>query len=118
MEHLIKLLVSGDITRENLEEYSRVKSLSIVEIYNQLSLEIARRYDSGLLSFTDADWAMNNINPFWIDDAVKFGDGFVLPEPADSIYLAFDAGEWDRGDGKDPEIEFTKPLIRKILENA
>ncbi len=61
MEDLIKLSVSGDITRENLEECSRVKSLSIEETYNQLSLEIAKRYDSGLLSYTDADWAMNNI---------------------------------------------------------
>jgi hypothetical protein len=38
-----------------------------------------------------------------------------LPEPAWSIFLAFDAGEYDRGDGTDPVECYTRRLVRQAL---
>jgi hypothetical protein len=39
-------------------------------------------------------------------------------QPAWSIYLAFDDGEYDHGDGRDPVDSFTRPQIRNILNDA
>lgn len=63
-----------------------------------------------------ADGIANVIYAAMMDDAVARGNGFGLPGPAFAIYEAFDAGEWDRGDGSDPVERYTKPALRMILD--
>ena len=61
---------------------------------------------------------MNKIYGEMTEDFAKVGDGFEFPEPAFSIYEAFDAGEYAHDDdGQDPVIKYTQPLISEILNS-
>src|SRR5690242_13293095 len=63
----------------------------------------------------DADSAMNAIWQTMLDYLTRIEPQENLWEPTHSIYLAFDAGEWDHGDGKDPVEQFTRPQVKAIL---
>lgn len=92
---------------------SCVKSESeLPEFYNLLSLEVARLFMKGTLPFDGGDAAMNTIYKLWIGDVVVED----LLEPAYSIYLAFDAGEYSV-DGCDSVERYTKPELRRILNS-
>jgi len=84
------------------------------EALNNLALDIARRYTAGSLGFLECDRLMNSLNGW----SVSVRDR-VLPEPADSIYLAFDAGEYRHqgdSDETDSEAKYTRPMIEEVLK--
>ncbi len=81
-----------------------------------MALAIAKRFDANTMSYDHADSAMNAIYGMMIEDAVQYGDGFMLPEPAFSVYIAFDEGEYDHDDGEDPVEKYTKPRIAEIVK--
>lgn len=85
----------------------------LFKFYNALALRIARLFMEDSMSFSEADAAINSINTIWPDDAIKYN----FPEPAYSVYLAFDAGEYSVG-GKDHIELFTKPELRKLLSEV
>lgn len=103
-------------SRERVHGFADAHGLSVAELLNVLSLTVADRFMAGEMSYDDADGIANTIYAVMMEEAVAFGDGFELPEPAFAIYEAFDAGEWDRGDGSDPVERRTKPVLRKILD--
>ena len=84
-----------------------------------MALRIAEEFHRGSISYHEGDHAVNRIHDQMIEDAVKFGDSFELPEPAFSIYEAFDAGEYTRSDddGEIPVIKYTQPWISEILNS-
>jgi len=86
--------------------------IDLFEFYNALALQIARLFIEGMMSFADADAAINNLNTIWLDDAIKYD----FPEPAYSVYLAFDAGEYSVDDKDHVEI-YTKPELRRLLND-
>lgn len=49
-----------------------------------------------------------------VNHALYIGEPIEIPEPADSIYLAFDRGEYAIN-GEDPIVEHTRPALRRIL---
>ena len=114
----IELASTGILDRENVNAYCAEQGISADDFYNRISLHLARSFVDGLMSFEAADLAMNHIWTFMMDDAVEFGDGFTLAEPAYAIYDAFDAGEYSHGDGRDPVEAFTRPALERILSNA
>ena len=83
-----------------------------------MALIIAKRFYANTMPYDAADSAMNAIYGMMIEDAAQYGDGFVLPEPAFSIYIAFDEGEYDHGNGEDPVEKYTKPRIAEIVKDA
>ncbi|MGI9319823.1 MAG: hypothetical protein ACR2O5_00275 [Thiogranum sp.] len=85
----------------------------LFEFYNTLALRIARLFLEESMSFDDADTAVNNLNSIWLDDAIKYD----YPEPAYSVYLAFDAGEYSVDDKDHIEI-YTRPELRRLLNEA
>lgn len=102
-------------TRAGIHELAKAHDLPVPELYNALSLTIARRFLDGAITFDDADGIANNLYAMMVEDAVEHGGDGSYPEPAFAIYDAFDAGEWDRGDGSDPVERYTKPALREIL---
>jgi hypothetical protein len=102
-------------SREWIHGFADAHSLSVAELLNVLSLAVADRFMAGEMPFDDADGIANTIYAVMVEDALAHGDGFELPEPAFAIYEAFDAGEWDRGDGSDPVEHHTKPALTMIL---
>lgn len=67
-----------------------------------------QRFLKNQMTFADADAVANNFYALYIG---KTGE---LPQPADSIYLAFDRGEYSIDDD-DPVEEHTRPVLRQIL---
>lgn len=101
--------------RERVHDFADAHSLSVAELQNALSLAVARRFLTGEMAYEQADDLANVVYAMMVEDAVGHGDGFEFPEPAFAIYEAFDAGEWDRGDGSDPVEQYTKPTLKEIL---
>jgi hypothetical protein len=65
------------------------------------------------MSFEDADAAMNQLNTIWLDDVIKYD----FPEPAYSVYLAFDSGEFDSNNQDSIEM-YTKPELRRLINGT
>ena len=113
-DSILKSAFKGVVDREVVDRHCLENSLEVSSFWNAMSLEIARRYINREVSFTDADDAVNAIYSRMLDvcEQVPFA------EPAYSIFLAFDAGEYDHGDGKDPEVTYTIPELERILREA
>lgn len=118
VDELIQQAVSDGIPRSDAEAACAANGKNLDELYNEISIRIAKQFQAGAMSYHDGDAAMNSVFVRMVDDAARFGDGFSFAEPAYSIYLAFDAGEYDHGDGADPVEKFTKPLIEEIVRRA
>ena len=111
-DYAIKRLVDGEA------DHAFVRSclpsdMDLFELYNLLAKRIASLFLQESMSFDDADAAINSLNTIWLDDVEKYG----FPEPAYSVYLAFDAGEFSV-DNKDPVELYTEPELRRILDVA
>jgi hypothetical protein len=102
-------------TGEWVHGFADAHGLSVAELLNVLSLAVANRFMAGEMPYDEADDIANTIYAVMMEDAAAYGSGFELPEPAFAIYDAFDAGEWNRGDGVDPVERRTKPALRRIL---
>lgn len=114
----IERAAAGALVRKEVDAFCVQHGLNAADFFNSLSIDIAKGFDSGELDFWPANHAMNHIFSFLLEDFALVGDGYEFPEPAFSIYEAFDAGEWDRGDGRDPVITYTAPEIKRILSTA
>jgi len=105
-----ELFDTGDLLRI-FEEYE----LPCEEFCNRCSITVAERFLKKEIKFLEADTVANNLFALMIEKC-----GSSLPEPAYSIYLAFDAGEWHHPSDKkedDPEDLYTIPDLAKILKN-
>ena len=117
LDTLIRTLTEGG-ELPSVESICRANQISPKEFYNTAALEIARRFDCGHMSNEEADSAINVIWGMIIEDASYKGSGCEPPELAYSIYDAFDAGEYNHGDGHDPVEKYTRPAIKRILSKA
>lgn len=118
IDDIIARATESAIDRVQVQAFCQKEGVSLDDLYNRVAVTIARRFHDGMMSYEDADAAMNRIWGMVIEDTVRFGDGFELPEPAFSVYEAFDAGEYDHGDGADPVEKYTRPLVAKIIGDA
>ena len=112
IDKLIKMLIDGTADHACIRG-CLTPDTDLFELYNALALRIARLFLAGSVSFHDADAAINSLNTIWLDDAIKYD----FPEPAYSVYLAFDAGEYSVDD-KDPVELYTKPELRRLLHDG
>ncbi|NWB95821.1 hypothetical protein HX882_07985 [Pseudomonas gingeri] len=83
-------------------------------LVNELALAVANGFDAMTLDFDFCNQVMNGAEGVVAQLAIE-GE---TPEPALSIYLAFDAGEFKRsGDAIDvcPAEKYTRPMIERIL---
>ena len=117
LQELIAAVRSDQVERDAFESVCSSESLNRGELYNRLALVIARDFEKGAMSFELADSAINSIWAMIVDDLSRHPK-FAFPELAYAIYEAFDAGEWNRGDGRDPVVVYTRPAIGRILEAA
>lgn len=117
-DDVIAAAATGRLDPEAVYEFCRARSVTFPDLSNALSLTIARRFDQSLMSYEDADAAMNAIWKTMIDYVTRIEAGSEIWEPTYSIYCAFDAGEYDHGDIQDPVEQFTKPAVKAILSNA
>ncbi|MEP5764108.1 MAG: hypothetical protein ABJ308_05925 [Halieaceae bacterium] len=101
MSSLAELVASANLLdHAAIAAYCRAEGITVDECYNHISLHVAQRFDEGSMSFAEADLAMNTIFGLMINDVCEHNRD--LAQPAYAIYEAFDAGEYDHGDGADP----------------
>jgi hypothetical protein len=84
------------------------------DVLNELSVAVAEGYLQGFLLYEFCDGVMNGI----INAMVEAGMTTDMPQPAFSLYQAFDQGEWFRSKNPaetDPSEKYTKPVVEKIL---
>jgi hypothetical protein len=116
LEPIIQQAKAGRINRADAESYCTAKGIEITDLYNEVALTVAKRFHTGTLSYEDGDGVMNAIFSMMADDA---GNNHPNPwvEPAWSIYLAFDEGEYYHAGSTDPVETFTRPQIRDLLDD-
>ncbi|MGH9929169.1 MAG: hypothetical protein ACREA9_08070, partial [Pyrinomonadaceae bacterium] len=114
LERIIHDAASGRINRADAESFCAAENIELNDLYNRIALIVAERFDSGTLSYEDGDGVMNAIFGMMIDGEKPIES----VQPAWSIYLAFDEGEYDHAGSTDPVESFTRPEIRKILNDA
>ncbi|WP_397452056.1 hypothetical protein [Pseudomonas sp. NA-150] len=84
------------------------------DFLNQLAIAVARLFITGTCDFHYCGEVMNIVS----SDIVDLSMHAEMPEPAFSIYRAFDAGEyWHSGDTEDvfPWEKWTRPELETIL---
>jgi len=109
--------------RANPEKHAEIMAhcaapqIDPADFCNEFALSIANGFNNGQLTYEFCDDAMNYLFGFMTHPPV-FGADKDMPEPAFTIYEAFDAGEFTRpGDAPDvdPVEKYTKPLIKEVL---
>jgi hypothetical protein len=108
IEVFIEDSISGNIDHTNYLVHLKNNNFALSAFCNKAALIIARPFLNADLSFEDADAVVNCLYSLYIGEAVE------LPEPADSIHLAFDRGEYAIGE-EDPVKEHTRAMLRNIL---
>jgi hypothetical protein len=84
------------------------------DLLNELAISVARLFITGARDFHYCDEVMNIV----ISDIVDLSLHADMPQPAFSIYQAFDAGEyWHSGDDRNvfPWEKWTRPELDRIL---
>lgn len=118
LEELISLAVRRSISDEEILACATAIRASKDEVFNRFATSVASRFLGTQLSFAEADWAMIRLAERMYGDLRSTPETYVFPEPAWSIYLAFDAGEFDLGDGVDRVEKHTKPQLRDLLDHG
>tara|TARA_Y100001956_G_scaffold78391_1_gene90041 strand:+ start:39 stop:416 length:378 start_codon:yes stop_codon:yes gene_type:complete len=113
-EDIFKKALSGDCDLAIVQQSAKDTKCSASDIFNGVALKIASEFQSGKLNFEDADFAINELWSVMVDYTFTREFDKKLPEPAYSIYDAFDQGEYDHKDGKDPVEHHTKRLLLEI----
>ncbi len=84
------------------------------DVLNELSIAIAEGYLQGTSNYDFCDGVMNGI----INAVVEVGMTNDMPQPAFSLYQAFDQGEWIRKSDPpetDPNEKYVKPIVLEIM---
>lgn len=84
------------------------------DVLNELSFWVAEGYLQGSLLYEFCDGVMNGI----INAVVEVGMTNDMPQPAFSLYQAFDQGEWIRNSAPpetDPSEKYTKSIVAEIM---
>jgi hypothetical protein len=110
LEQLIQQATTGTINRAEVESYCVAEGIEVSDLCNRIALTVAKRFHAGTLCYEDGDGVMNAFFDLIVENETA--------EPAWSIYLAFDEGEYDHAGSTDPVESFTRPQIRKILDDA
>ncbi|WP_313465139.1 hypothetical protein [Pseudomonas nitroreducens] len=105
------------IARSDLEPYCGQTGLPVADLLNELSVVLAKHFIDGALSFEFCDSVMNG----FLDLIVELALEGPTPQPAFSIYQAFDEGESLRRDDVTeivPWEKYTRPALLEILRRC
>ncbi|MFT0869602.1 hypothetical protein [Pseudomonas sp. CAM1A] len=114
IETLLSTAQRAELKLTDLLSYSRQLGLRPAELLNTLSIEAARRFILGEMSFEMGDDIMNGLFTVILD----LGMDEQMPQPAFNIYLAFDEGEYQHsGDSEHikPSECYTRLQLLELL---
>ena len=115
LQSLIRKIDDGDCALADFEKVASHTGDTVQQIFSKTALYFAKAFMNHEIDFDTADSALE-----WIFDAMLRRTYSTSESIADTIafpiYIAFDAGEYDHGDGKDPVETYTIPQLQKILK--
>lgn len=117
-EQVYKKLGEMKLTLIEALNFCATENIDIVEFCNNVMVVTATKYHENSIDYSFADGVANNVYGFMLSDFYLELTENSLSEPAYSIYLAFDAGEYfHKNDDRNiaPEFKYTKPEIERIL---
>jgi hypothetical protein len=117
LESIIRDAAGDGLDYDVFCAYCASQNQSFDAVCNTIALTVAKRFHDSTMSYWDADGAANAVFALMIERVAREPDA-PFAQPAFAIYEAFDAGEFDRGDGTDSVERFTRPVIKKILDKA
>ncbi len=100
----------------DLEQIRLQSGMNSADILNKLALTVAEGYLSHALTYEFCDGVMNGI----ANAIFEVGVVTDLPQPAFSLYQAFDQGEWVRSNDPpdtDPGEKYTRPVVMQIMSS-
>lgn len=119
IEQLLEFAVEERLDLQKLEAEALALATPPASLLDLLSLEIAHKYATSIISFENADRAMNCIFALVCTEEFLMRNGQEFPEITNAVFQAFDEGEYyhskDAPDD-DPEERYTKPMISQILQ--
>jgi prepilin-type processing-associated H-X9-DG protein len=110
-----------DLESEEIIDYCTANNLNFVAFCNEILIHLSKVYLSGKVNYSFADGVANNIHDFMVSDHYLDSNNNTLSDPAYSIYLAFDAGEYYRKEDDkniEPHVKYTNPQLEAILLNV
>ena len=118
LNELLAAAILKDTLQQPVEDFCRQHGVTTMQALNELARHVAQQLVAGDLMFTDGAGVMKSIFTHMTRaDVLAQAEG-QLPEPAASICLAFDAGEFQHaGDGQqdDPVAKHTIPLLQEVM---
>jgi len=114
-EVVYKKVLTGDCDLKSIQEAAAFEGVPTKDVFNKIAIKIGQEFQKENLSFDDADFAINDLWSLIVDFTITDEFKVKLPEPAYSIYDAFDQGEYVHKDGKDPVEHHTKRLLKEAL---
>lgn len=105
---------SWHVSSDDMAWWMVTTHLSEAAVLDGVALQLAREYDRDALTFEIADDVANALH------AYVTLEGASRPELFDSVFSAFDEGEYhhDGDQTDDPELVFTRPQIKEILAGS
>ena len=113
LDDIIRKTVDEPFQTADVDRLCAEHGLSLEELCDAISRQVARGYADGQLSFSVCDGVMNHLYSYMLLQHDR-----VPPHFSYSVFLAFDEGEYYHSDdpaGSSPEDLYTKPQIAEIL---
>ena len=115
---LLEAAQNGYVSYTLLKYAAARAALSAPDLLDQLSCFIASQYAANEINFEEEDTVMNSLWTVCVSDEFWTDHEQTIPHITNTVYLAFDAGEYHRKSdpvGTDPESKYTRPLIEALL---
>lgn len=122
IEHAISL-IRTDAKDANLAvlAYCESEHLSLNDFCNQLARAIAQAFLENRIDYDLGDEVMNYLMGFMTSEFFFSRNENTVPDPAWSIFLAFDRGEYrnEKFDAQEdvPSEKYTRPWLTQLLAN-
>jgi hypothetical protein len=115
-DEILAICIKRAPSTEEIEAYAKKLGVTVEDALNSIALTLARRYDEGEMKFFECDIAVNSLYSWCLLKRDR-----VLPEPALSVFVAFDEGEYRHSgdaDDVDTEVKYTRPMIKQLLRGT
>lgn len=120
IDRAISLILSNAKDADSaLLAYCEAERISLAALCNELALAIAAQFLGKQVDFDFGDDVMNHLMGFMTSTFFLSRNENTVPEPAWSVYLAFDRGEYwsektDRPD-ETPSEKYTRPMLESLV---
>jgi len=116
--HLLEAAQNGRVPYAVLKDTAAQAARSVPDLLDELSYFVASKYFADEMNFEQANIVMNALWAVCVSEEFWADYDRTIPDLTQTVFLAFDAGEFYRDSdppGTDPEVKYTKPLIATFL---